>query len=399
MASIKVVLYKSKKLKNDEYPVMIRINHHKLKYVSTGISAKESQWDQKECKLKRTKENHKRLNNYIESLRLKLEDKLLELQKSSKVFTVEDIASVCNTNESRITFYSYAETVIKQLTKATKLGNRDVYQTMLNKVKKYTNEKDFMFEEINYKWLKSFEVHCLSEEVSYNGLNVYMRTLRALFNKAIKEKVVGREHYPFGEYKIKLEKPKKRAISKDDIRKIKNLELPERSPLWHARNIFLFSFYTMGMSWVDIAHLKPENIKQGVLYYKRAKTGKEYKIKLTEQAQEIINIYSDKSKPGSFIFPIIQRSGDPEKTRLDIKNGLKNYNKYLGELAKEAGVDAQITSYVSRHSWATIANKSKVHIGVISEGLGHDDIKTTQAYLEEFGSDEVDEANLVITDL
>jgi len=131
----------------------------------------------------------------------------------------------------------------------------------------------------------------------------------------------------------------------------------------------------------------------------RGGNGKEYSIMVTDKIQEILVLYTAGKKRGDFIFPIILRPKDPELARKDLKNGIKNYNKYLRKIAEQCKIETNLTSYVARHSWATIANRKGVHIGIISEGLGHEDIKTTQTYLESFGSEELDQANQMITDL
>ncbi len=399
MASIKAVLYKSKTYSNGEYPVMIRVNHHKLKYIGLGISAKENQWNKKTGRLKTNKNNHVRLNNLVESKRLLLENRFIELEKSGKPYKIEDIISVLDKGEGKSSFNSYTKNIIQQMKSAGQLGNAAVYQTMLNRVNAYIDDTEVSFEEITYKWLKDFESFCTKEGVTTNGISVYMRTLRAVFNRAIQEKQVSADLYPFNEYKIKNKKPLKRAISKEDIVEIRNLKLEEDSPEWHARNFFLFSFYTLGISWVDMAHLKLKNIKNKRINYKRAKTGKDYSIELIKPAQEIVDWYKKDKKDDDYIFPIIHRPDDPDKARLDIKNELKQYNKYLRKVGDQAEIGAHLTSYVSRHSWASLAFRGGVNIGVISKGLGHDDIKTTQIYLEELGAEEVDKANLTITDL
>ncbi len=399
MASLKLVLYKSKTLSNGKHPVMIRITHGKLKYLSTGHSCTEDEWDAANSQFSPLKKNRTRLNNLLATKYTDVEDVIIELDKKGKSYTMDDISRKLESGGDSANFLEFTQKQIDSLKKAKRLGNAAVYQTVYNVVNDFRCGKDFTFDELNFKWLTDFETHCLSENASTNGVNVYMRTIRALYNKAIKEKSARKELYPFTEYKIKHVKPIKRAISLEDIKKIKDQEYPKDSFKWHVKNYFMFSFYCMGMSWVDMAYLRLENIKDGRIIYKRAKTGKEYSIKVNENIKELIDLYSGGKKPKDFLFPIIQRPKDPELARLDLKNGIKQYNKYLRKIADDCKIQTNLTSYISRHSWATIANRKGVHIGIISEGLGHEDIKTTQAYLESFGSEELDQANQMITDL
>ena len=142
-----------------------------------------------------------------------------------------------------------------------------------------------------------------------------------------------------------------------------------------------------------------KSIDKDRLFYKRVKTGKEYSIKLTDSVQEIINYYIKGKGKNDYLFPIIKRTDNPFDTLKDINNCLKTHNKYLKKIAEIAGVSANMTSYVSRHSWASIANFSGIPIGIISEGLGHEDIKTTQTYLADFNYSDIDEANKLISNL
>ena len=165
--------------------------------------------------------------------------------------------------------------------------------------------------------------------------------------------------------------------------------------MWHSRNYFLFSFYNMGMNFMDIALLKKSNLIGDRLEYVRAKTGKTYSIKLQGPSLKILKLYIKDQKPDDFIFPIVKRTELADQLK-DIQNDRKTNNKYLKLMAEKCEINAKITSYVARHSWATIAKNLDVPISVISEGLGHEDIKTTQIYLESFEVDVLDKANKLI---
>ncbi|MEZ5082464.1 MAG: tyrosine-type recombinase/integrase [Bacteroidales bacterium] len=229
-----------------------------------------------------------------------------------------------------------------------------------------------------------------------NSLSVYMRTLRAIFNRAIKENVAKKDWYPFSNYSIRNTKTKKRAISKEDIQKIENYNPEEGSPRFHARNYFLFSFYMIGLNFADMAHIKPSNIINDRLEYSRKKTNKNYSLALFDKPQKILEYYSKGKKKDEYIFPIINRE-DPEWIRKDIKNGLKKFNKYLRKIGEELEIEGEMSSYVARHSWETIGKFLNVPIQVISEGLGHDSIQTTQIYLDSFDKNVIDDASRLIT--
>ena len=157
----------------------------------------------------------------------------------------------------------------------------------------------------------------------------------------------------------------------------------------------------MGMSWADIAHLMMKNIVDGRIIYVRIKTkrktAKSFSIKINPKIKDILAYYIKGKNDNDYIFPIIKRNKNPYLIREDIKNRLRRYNKNLGRIRKLCGIEQKLTSYVSRHSWATIAKKSGIDIGIISNALGHQDTFVTRAYLESFGSEEIDNANESIT--
>ena len=149
------------------------------------------------------------------------------------------------------------------------------------------------------------------------------------------------------------------------------------------------------MNFIDIAYLKINNIIDGRIQYTRAKTGKSYSIKISQPVQQILSYYTKGKKPNDFVFNIINGT-TPEEQLLSFKNVRRSYTKWLKKLATRCGIESNLTSYVARHSWATIAKDLNIPISVISEGMGHEDIKTTQIYLDSFDDDVIDQANQLI---
>lgn len=226
-------------------------------------------------------------------------------------------------------------------------------------------------------------------------MSFYLRTIRAIYNRAIHENLAKRENYPFENYSIKSNKTAKRRISKSDIETIAKIQLEEGTNLWHARNYFMFSFYNIGMNFIDIANLKMNNIVNGRIEYIRAKTHRPYSIKLTEPTLKILSYYTEGKKKNDFVFNIIEGKS-PEEQLNSYKNIRRSYTKWLKKLAKKCDIKANLTAYVARHTWASIAKDMNMSISVISESLGHEDIKTTQIYLDDFDEDVLDKANQLI---
>ena len=326
------------------------------------------------------------------------ENAIIDLDKKGKPYTLDVGQRLIKPEIASVKFYEFTQSEIEKLKKGKYLSNAVIYQTAMNAVMDF-KESDFAFEDLNHSMLTDLETHFRAKGHKVNTISNYMRTIRAIYNRAIKAGVVDREIYPFRDYSIKYEDPAKRAISQEDIKKIKNAKIPRNTPVWHARNLFMFSFYTMGMNWIDMAMLKVANIENGRINYKRAKTGKDYTVGITKSAQRILNYYLKGKEPADYVFDIVTRDHDPQLLRRDIQYHMKAVNKNLKALAKNLKIKGNITTYVARHTWATLALRGNVKIGVISEGLGHRDIKTTQTYLAKFGSEELDKANEMITDL
>jgi integrase/recombinase XerD len=401
MGTVRVVLRKCRKLKDGRYPLAIRLTHNKkVKYIFTGHSALEREWNGKYPTYLNTQHpNQKELNQYLFQQYSKVNSQLLEYEQTGKPYTVYDLHAKTVNKTSPTTLFKFTEDLIDNLTKSGRIGNAENYRTALNVVKRFCNGKDIHFGDINYKWLTDFEAYHYSRGNSPVSLSVYFRSVRSLFNKAIKYGIIDESLYPFGrnKYSIPTGPSKKRAISKEDISKIEQIEFEENSPLWHAKNYFLFSFYTMGMNWNDMAHLKMKDIINDRIEYIRIKTkrksDKAFSIKINPKIQSILYHYINVKENDDYIFPIIKRTGNPLTIREDIKNRLRRYNKNLERIGNHCGIEEKLTSYVSRHSWATIAKKSGIEIGIISDALGHQDTQVTRTYLDSFGSEEIDEAN------
>ena len=144
------------------------------------------------------------------------------------------------------------------------------------------------------------------------------------------------------------------------------------------------------MSFADLAHLKVGDIIDGRVNYQRRKTDKPYSIKIIEEVQQILNLYIKDNPKEAFIFPIIDRT-TPQEQYKDIEWARKRFNKKLKDIAELCSIDENLTSYVSRHSFATRAKNLGIPIANISDMLGHGDIKTTEIYLDSLPTDLLDE--------
>lgn len=395
MASVKLFLFRYKKLKDGSHPIVIQvIKDGSRKLINLGFSARPNQWDDENNVPNSKHPDYKSLILHIKEKRSQAVQALVDLEHEKRPYTIEELVEKIKGSDQYYSFYEFTENLISKLTRTGNLGNARVYENTFNVFKKFMDDKDIDFKALNYKKIKEFEEYLYSKDRKVNTVSVHLRTLRAIYNRAIKEKIVRKELYPFDDIKISKEETQKLAITREDIDKIRDLDLSDNIELEKARDYFMFSFYMRGMSFIDLAYLKGKNINNGRINYTRKKTRQKFSIKLTENAKQIIGKYSDLSDPDSFIFPIIQRKGDEY---LDYRNAMRLSNKKLKTIGEMVGLSTQLSTYVSRHSWATIAKRSGISTAIISEGLGHDTEQTTQIYLDSFGSDVLDDANEKIT--
>ena len=399
MAKAKIVLFKSKTLKDGSHPIMLRITHlKKIKYLYLNFAVKPEEWladtqtiTTKNKKLKRVY-NIQNLNfhrAYVKAMEV-----ISDLESLNKVYSVDLISHKIKGVESS-TFKVFTQKIINELEEQGKHGNATCYKRIQTAFLKFLNGKDISFDQIDFSTLKKFETSMLKKGNKINSVAFEFRTLRAVYNRAIKEGFAKKELYPFEKFKIKTEETQKRALSKEEIISIRDIDLVNLPGQKKARDLFLFSFYTMGMSFVDIAYLKVSDIRRGRLNYSRKKTTQKYSMALLDPAVEIIKRYSDLKDPNAFLFPLLNH--EHLKLHELYRSCMRNHNRRLQEIGKKLELSLQLTSYVARHSWATIAKRSGVPTAVISEGLGHTTEKTTQIYLDSFENEVLDAANRMVT--
>lgn len=399
MASVKIIFFRHKVFEDGTSPIVLQFIHKRIRRIhSLKYSCEIDQWDDDEKKIKSKDKSKKKfvreVNIHLDESLLRAKKIILELDRELNEYSVDDIIAKLKGIESS-TFLKFTEKRIEELYEQNRDGNAQAYKNHYGVVSQFLKGKDINFDQINYKWLKKFETYLITRGNSTNGISFQMRTLRAIYNRAIKEKLAKKDIYPFDDYKIQTAKTQKRALKKEEIIQIRDLDLTGKPAVERARDLFMFSFYCMGMSFVDIAYLKVSDVKGNRLRYSRQKTAQLYNVELVPPALEIIQKYSDLKDLDKYVFPIIDtNNADPYRS---YQTQRQKTNHKLKEVQKELELTLSLTSYVARHSWATIAKRTGVPTAVISEGLGHTTEKTTQIYLDSFENEVLDAANRLIT--
>ena len=302
-------------------------------------------------------------------------------------YTADDVVDKYNEMAGELQFTAFTGHIIAHLRKMGKDRTAGTYTSAMNSFMAFRKDKRTFLNDITDEEMQLYQSWLRGNGCGRNTVSFYMRILRAIYNRGVDKGLIEQEN-PFRHVFTGNEKTKKRAVSISVIRKIKELDLPERrKSLRFARDIFLFSFYTRGMSFVDIAYLKKDNIRNGFLVYRRRKTGQLLTVKWEPSMKKIAERYES---GGEYIFPIVS-GGDDDRRKYN--SAMVRVNKALKTIGTMLHLPAPLTMYVARHSWATAARVSNIPISVISEGLGHDSEETTQIYLASIENSVVDKAN------
>ena len=286
------------------------------------------------------------------------------------------------------TLSSFMQVNIASLRQSGKLRTSETYRATLNSFMKFMDGKDVLLSNMDAELMMGYETYLKAQGASMNTVSFYMRILRCVYRKAVGEGLALPAD-PFENVYTGVDKTSKRAATLTDIKHIKQLDLSDHKSLEFARDIFLFSFYMRGMSFIDLAYLRKKDLNSGFVSYSRRKTGKKLIIRWEKQMQEIIDRYGDSET--QYLLPIIEREDGTE--RRQYRNKMLLVNRKLKKIAARAGLTTPLTMYVARHSWASIAKTKNISIGIISEAMGHDSETTTQIYLSSIQTNQIDNAN------
>lgn len=372
------------------------VTHRRVvRQITTGYKVFPHEWDDKQSSLVVTSAGERTAVVQAVTQRIRRDmnrlDKIINgLNSGKRTFATDEIVRLFHEAEREASFFEFMEEVILQLERLGKERTAENYTTALNSFKRFRNGNDIMLNEIDSDLMTEYEAYLKSHGVAMNTVSFYNRILRAVYNRAV-EKEMTVQRYPFKHVYTGIDKTVKRALPLKIIKRIKELDLSLKSSLDFARDMFLFSFYTRGMSFIDMAYLKKKDLQNGILSYRRRKTGQQLFIKWEKSMQEIIDKYP--ANENGYLLPIIKTD---RNERLQYRNALRLVNNKLKEISVSIGLQAKLTMYVSRHSWASIAKSQNIPLSVISAGMGHDSENTTQIYLASLDNSTIDKANDLI---
>lgn len=289
-------------------------------------------------------------------------------------------------------FFKFVENEILDQRTMGRIRISETYAATLRSFKSYRNSEDISLDELDSRILVAYECYLKCRGLIPNTTSFYMRNLRALYNRAV-DKGLTSQRFPFKHVYTGVDKTMKRALSLKTIKLIKDIELDPGSAQDFARDMFMFSFYTRGMSFIDVAYLRKKDLSSGILTYRRKKTGQTLYIKWEKCMQEIVDKYD--MPHSEYLLPIIRPYIEMSERKQYIYMA-HNINRSLKKIGERLMLSIPLTMYVSRHSWASIAKSKNIPISVISESMGHDSESTTRIYLSSLDTEAVDKANSLI---
>lgn len=392
-ATINVLCYRSKTLSNGEHPLMIRIcKDGKKKYVSLGVSVKAEHWNFDKNTPKANCPNKEHISILIANKKKEYETEIVKLKSEDKLFTANTLSEqISNTVKPRTVEEAFRE-YMKLLQDENRRGYMLSVQQVYNSLIRYNKHLDFHFTDIDVSWLKKYEAWLRNSGLAENTIGIRFRTLRTIYNYAIENDMVQAEHYPFKKYKVsKLnQETAKRALSKEDINRILQYQTNNKFMSFPI-DLFAFTYYTGGINFVDIANLTKDNIIDNRLVYKRSKTGKLIKLPLTQQAKELIKKYHDCKNP--YLFPIFSARHTTEQAKANrLHKVITKVNDRLKQIGETLNLPITLTTYVARHSQATIMKKAGVPTSIIGQIMGHSSERVTQVYLDSFDNEQINSA-------
>ena len=400
MASVKVK-FRPSTIGDKEGTLYYQVIHNRVvRQIYTDYKLFASEWDcpSEAVNLHLISSKDER-NNYLLSISSRIRwdkdrlNKIIYTLSQSGTFVADDIV-VRFLNRQEQSFNDYICLQIARLKRLGKIRTSETYTAALRSFSGFMNDKEVLFDQLNADLIAEYEAYLKGRGNSPNTVSFYMRILKAVYNRAVEDGLTEQRH-PFKSVYTGVEKTLKRAISLNDLKHIKGLDLSLKPNLDFARDMFLFCFYTRGMSFIDMAYLRKKDLQNGILSYRRRKTGQQLFIKWERCMQEIVDKYPINET--EYLLPIITKRD--EDYRKQYTNELHRVNHLLKKIGKQLDLPILLTMYVGRHSWASIAKSRNVPISVISEGMGHDSENTTQIYLASLDTSVVDKANKKILDL
>ncbi|MDR1763298.1 MAG: site-specific integrase [Dysgonamonadaceae bacterium] len=294
---------------------------------------------------------------------------------------------------------NYVERLYAQLCEVGRFRTAQAYRSAYQSFATYL-DREATFADIYENRIKNYENYLKQRCLTLNSISFYMRNLRVVYNRAVKNKIISaQQENPFNQVYTGIAPTKKRALSEQEIRALcRKAGQLENDGLNDAVRLFLFCFYAQGMSFADAVFLKKSAVGDKTISYQRRKTGKNIIVAITAPMQKIIDSFAERTAGSDFVFPFITQ-GDEKSEYKQYRYALSKQNRMLKTVCSGAGLERNLSTHAARHSWASVARNHGLRLTVISTALGHSSESTTQIYLDQLDNSLLASANETVSSL
>lgn len=370
------------------------IHHRERLQITTRLYVDPSEWDADKERPVSWAVHRSFVRNRIDNDVAMLQRIISKLDAKGDAYSVHDVVDLYKFSGRHTLVTEYMQMQIEQLRATNRHGTAENYKKTMGSFRRFLGDVRLSLEAMNEQVIADYNTYLIRRGLMRNSISFYMRVLRAVYNKAVRQKLIVQEH-PFTEVYTGIDRTRKRAVSESIIVQLSRLKLSKGSQLALCRDLFIFSYCTRGMAFVDMAFLRKSNLQNGMICYTRRKSGQRLAIRIEPRIQAIVDRYA--TSRSNYLFPIITAKGSHEAYK-QYRSALNGYNRMLHKLAELVPGSGRLTSYTSRHSWATAARNHNVPISVISAGMGHTTEQTTRIYLSSLENSIIDDANRLILD-
>ena len=395
MATIKLK-FRPSSVKDREGTLFYQIIHmREVRQIYTDLHLHDYEWDGENSSVITASAPSSQRSDYLSSVSRTIKDGLAKLttiisQLDSKgsPYTAQDVVTAYNAPIAVVGVVSFARKLIADMKRIGKRSTANRFEVCLSSFLRYTDGNEVAWSDLTSTFMLGYEEFLMKRGLCRNSTSCYMRNLRSVVNRAIEEDYEVPRN-PFRHVYMGVDKTVKRAVPLDTVCKIRDLDLTGHPSLDFARNVFMFAFYTRGMSFVDIAFLKKSDVVGDMITYSRRKTRQQLRVRIEPATRRIIDCFG--KNESQYLLPILSGSGGD--VELQYVNAYNRVNRNIKKIGKMLGLETKLTLYVARHAWASIAHTNNVPLYTISKAMGHDSENTTLIYLQSLDTSSVDKAN------
>jgi integrase/recombinase XerD len=395
MASIKLILKKSKVDKSGKAPLYLRvIKDRKTKFISLSLKLEPNEWDEDKQKVKKNHSNSTRLNSYISQKVADAQGQIADLETKNQSTSARKLKEAIK-GKPLVNFFEYAYNRCEKQKDTLALSTYNNYKNYLKKFEKFIGHKELMFDDITVTTLKDYAGYCSTTLGNNNTtINFSLKILNLMFKEAQREDLIPLNHFPFSKFKVKKAKSTKRFLTAEQLEAFIKLEVSDKAKAQIIKDMFLFSVFSGGLRFGDIIELKWNNYnaKTHKITKTIRKTNRQHSIRIGQVAIDILEKYKTENvNQNDIIFPFANIDNDyftdREQRAKVVRQAIALSNMYLTKMGKTLELPFSLTFHISRHTFATRALNNGMRIEHVSKLMDHSDIGITQVYAKIISSE------------